>query len=471
MDERNGIFDYKNIDLYGIVQDILRNWWVILLAGLIGVMAVYTVIRESYEPEYTSSAVYVVNPKESTGYKRSDKIIAQNAVTAFQGLLTQDIMKKRIMQDLGTTSWDAKINATVLESTNIMTLSVTTHKPVESFEIIKYVMENYSALSKYLNEDAVFEELKSPEVSTFPDNVLTPRKKSILAGVGIAFLMMCLIAVLSIMRKTIKTEGAIESRLGAPLYGTVTHEEKNKTFKSKLKKNIKSILITNPLISFTFFEEINNIRVKMQYEHERHSSKNIYMVTSVCENEGKSTVAINLALSLMRDGKSVIVLDADLRKPAMYKVLDIEKEKIRDYVDLLQGNSTLEEVLYKDESTGVKLLMANKGHSSTYEFVKSEAMRELINTLSGMADYVVVDTPPMSMVSDAEALSEMVDFSMLVVRQDFAYEEDVRSSIEILNNANSKFLGCILNHYKTFESIGRDNSYNNYGYTAEVYDE
>lgn len=468
MEKNSSIFDLKNIDLYGIIRDVLCNWWVILLAGCIGVMGAYTIIRESYEPVYTSSAVYVINPKESTGYKRTDKVIAQNAVKAFQGLLTQDIMKKRIMEDIGASEWNVEISATVLESTNIMTLRVTSPKPVESFLIIKYVMENYADLSRYLNEDAIFEELRAPEISTFPDNVLTPRNKSLMAGACMAFLMFCLIIFLSIMRRTIKTESAFSSRLDTILYGTIHHEKKNRTIKSKIRNHVKSILITSPVVSFRFVEAINNIRVKMEYEHERHSRKNVFMVTSACENEGKSTIAINLALSLVREGKSVIILDADLRKPAMFKLLDVPPEKVKDYIDLLQGVATLEEVMYKDEFTGIQLLMANKGHSSTYEFVKSSAMNELIDTISKMADYVIVDTPPMTMVSDAEAMADMVDFSMLIVRQDYGYEGDISNCIGILNNSNSKFLGCVFNDYKVITSINQKISYGRYGYGTEV---
>jgi len=471
MDRSNKLIYFKNIDIYSILKDVASNWWVILLSACIGTMITYTVIRESYVPMYSSTAVYVVTPKSSSGYRSSDKQAAQNAANAFKGLLEQEIMQTRIKHDLKTTEWKASIGVEMLTETNLMNLTISSEDPLVAFKLIDYIMENYAELSQYLNEDAVFEELKPAEVATFPNNTLTPRNNSIIAGLIVAALMTLLIIIISIKRDTVKTEEAFDEILGTTLYGSVPHVNKNRTIKAKMQKKVKSILLTNPIVSFAFIEAINNIRVKIEYERHRHEKRNVFMVTSACENEGKSTTAINIALSLVREGKSVIVLDGDLRKPAMYKVLDIPEYKVQDYVDLLQGVASLEDVMYEDEATKLKLVMANKGHASTYEFVKSSAMRDLVNTLSDMADYVVVDTPPMALVSDAEAFADIVDYSLLVVRQDYGYQRDLNNSIDILNNGNSKFLGCIFNNYKALTSINSKTTYGRYGYDMEVHNE
>jgi capsular exopolysaccharide synthesis family protein len=464
----NSIFNVNNINIYSILRDIIRNWWVILMAGIIGIMATYTVIRSTYQPEYTSSAVYVVTPKESTGYRRTDKLIARNAITSFKGLVNQDIMIKRVVHSLGDVPWDATVVVENTDETNIMTMKVTSPSPMESFLIIRYIMKNYGDLSQYLNEDAIFEELKAPKIAEYPDNATVARYKSLMAGGIAALLMMALVAFLSILRDTVKTDYMFENQLGTVHYGTIGHEKKNKTFKAKIKNNVKSILITSPIISFNFIEAINNVRVKMEYEHERRENKNVFMISSACENEGKSTVAVNLALSLVREGKSVILLDGDLRKPALYKLLDIKKENVVDYIELLQGKKTLEEVICREQIKGLGIVMSCKGHSSSYEYVKSEAMRDLVNTLSKMADYVIVDTPPMAMISDAEAMADMVDFTLLVVRHDFSFKYDVRNSINILEDANSKFLGCILNDFKNISVPNGNRDYAKYNQIMEV---
>ena len=75
-------------------------------------------------------------------------------------------------------------------------------------------------------------------------------------------------------------------------------------------------------------------------------------------------------------------------------------------------------------------------------------MKDLIRKCSKMADYVVIDTPPMSMVSDAEAIVDLADFSMLVIRAGLFLRKDIIDSINVMNDSNSKFLGCVLNDYK-----------------------
>lgn len=467
----NKLINIKNIDIYSIGKDLLRGLWVIILVGCIGVMGTYTYIKDSYVPQYTSTAIYVVTPRQSTGYVYTNKRFAKSVITVFQSLMNADIMKNRIKEELHTNMLDAVMNVELIEETNLMKITVTSSDPIQSFNTIGAIMNNYDELSEYLTSDAVFDTLKAPVVATYPDNVLMPQNKSIQMGIICAFVMTLLLAASSILRKTIKTESAIEDQLDTVLLGTIYHENKNRTIKSKISQSVKALLITSPIMSFRFIESINNIRIKMEYEHERHPEKNVYMITSVCENEGKSTVALNVALSLAKEGKKVIILDADMRKPAMHKMLDIPKENVVDLVKLLQGECGLDEVMYKEEKLGVDLIMSAKGHSNTHEFVKSGAMKDLIKKCRKLADYVIIDTPPMAMVSDAEALLDRVDFALLIVRQDFSYEKAVSNCVDIMNDSSAKLLGCVLNDYKVFRLNAKRHSYGQSERKAvEIYD-
>ena len=170
------------------------------------------------------------------------------------------------------------MNVELIPETNLMKITVTTDDPIESFQIIGAIMENYSELSEYLTADAIFDILKEPLVATFPDNVLTPRKKSLMMGCLWAFVVFVAIAMMSLFRRTVKTESAIEDNLETTLLGTVYHENKNRTIKAKMEKRIKNLLIISPIISSRFIESMNNIRIRLEYEHERKQKKNVIHV-------------------------------------------------------------------------------------------------------------------------------------------------------------------------------------------------
>ena len=468
---KSNFFNIKNINLRIFCNDILRGLWIIALVGCIGVMVTYTYIKDSYVPEYTSSSIYVVTPRQSTGYVYTNKRFASSVINVFQNLMNADIMKNRIKKELHLNNLDAAMQVELIPETNLMRITVTSKDPIESFEIIGAIMNNYSELSEYLTADAVFDTLKAPVVATFPDNALTPRKKSLFMGGVWAFGALLVIALVSLFRRTIKTESMIEEGMETTLLGTVYHENKNRTVKAKLENRIKSLLIISPVISSGFIESINNIRIKLEYEHERKPEKNVFLFSSAFENEGKSTVSINVALSLAKEGKKVIVIDADMRKPAVYKMLDIQKYSVVDYVNLLSGKCGLDEVLYRDKNLGMDLILSTEGHSRTYEFMKSGAMKDLIKKCSRLADYVIIDTPPMAMVSDVEALLDSVQFSVLVVRQDFSYEKNIYQCINIMKDSSSKFLGCVLNDYKSLRSDVKGSVYEKKGKAVEIYDE
>lgn len=470
------LINLKNISIYSLCKDIWRNLWLIIIIACLGVMGMYTYIKDSYVPQYTSSAIYVVTPKQSSGYVYNNKRFAESVIEVFQNLMYTDIMRNRIMEELHVTNLDATMSVELITETNLMKITVIDDDPIIAFKTIEAIMDNYDELSEYLNSDAVFDTLKAPTVANNPNNALTPQKNSETAGVICGILALLVIATINIFRRTIKTEDAVEDVLDTTLLGTIYHEKKQRTLKSKIKQSVKSLLITSPIITTKFIEAINNIRIKMEYEHERRPGKNVYMITSVSENEGKSTVSINVALSLAKEGKKVIVIDADMRKPAIYKMLDIPKETVTDYINLLQGRCGLDEVMYHDKNLNLDLIMSTKSHTSTHEFMRSGAMKDLIMKCSKMADYVIVDTPPMAMVSDAEALLDRVNFATLVVRQDFSHEKDIKNCLDIMEDSNAKLLGCVLNNYTVFGVNSKKHAYG-YAYgsgerkAVEVYGE
>ena len=123
------------------------------------------------------------------------------------------------------------------------------------------------------------------------------------------------------LRDTVKCEADVEQKLDTRLLATVRHEKKQKT----LRNRKTSILITNATTGFAFVETFKRLRTRVDYLMRRAQGRTI-LVTSLLEDEGKSTVAVNLALAMARRHKNVLLIDLDMKKPALYKLLDRQQE-------------------------------------------------------------------------------------------------------------------------------------------------
>lgn len=170
------IINLRNIDLFSLAKDLIRSWWIIVMVAAMGVMITHAYIRSTYTPQYTSTGIYVVTPKQSTGYVYTNKRFAENVVTVFQNLMSSDIMNNKIKEDLHVSRLQATMTISLIEETNLMKVSVMSGDPILSFHAIEAIMSNYVDLSEYLTSDAVFDTLEAPKVAIHADNALMPRK-------------------------------------------------------------------------------------------------------------------------------------------------------------------------------------------------------------------------------------------------------------------------------------------------------
>ena len=208
------------------------------MVAAMGVMGTHAYISNTYEPTYTSTGIYVVTPKQNTGYVYTNKVFANNVVTIFQNLMNSDIMNNKIKKDLHLSNYGVSANISLIEETNLMKISATSGDPIVSFKTIDSIMNNYSDLSEYLTSDAVFETLEAPSVATHADNALMPRNKSLIVGGICGLLAILALSAISIFRRTIKTEAAVEDQLDTNLIGTIYHENKNRTVQQSLLRHL-----------------------------------------------------------------------------------------------------------------------------------------------------------------------------------------------------------------------------------------
>ena len=188
-------------------------------------------------------------------------------------------------------------------------------------------------------------------------------------------------------------------------------------------------------------ESYRTLRTNIQYSSFDKEYK-IIMVTSSEPGEGKSTIAGNLALSFAQDGKRVLLIDSDLRKPSLHK-----KFKISNLVglsDVLIGKEDLKTALHRYNENLV-VLTSGKIPPNPSEMLSSKTMSMLLEELKGVFDCVILDTPPVQAVTDSQILSTKADGTILVIRAEKTKKDSVQNALGLLKKVNANIIGTVLN--------------------------
>ncbi len=169
----------------------------------------------------------------------------------------------------------------------------------------------------------------------------------------------------------------------------------------------------------------------------------IIAITSANPGEGKTTTTLNLAIAFAQTGARVLAIDGDLRKPRMHRYVGIKKDI--GLSSVLSQQITFEKAVIKNARPGLDVLPSGELPPNPAELLSSEVMRELIEEISKDYDYIFFDTPPVTVVTDAAALSTLVDGIILIVRQNYTDHESLSSAVNLLNISGTKLLGFFIN--------------------------
>ena len=442
------------------VLDVLKRWYLVLAAVIVVGMAVYVGTELLYEPNYTTTTTFVVTTRDSSASVYQNLTATSNLASVFSEVLNSSILRKTVLEDLQMSAFDGTIIASAVPDTNLLTLNVTGNDPRTTFLVTKSIIENHSTVSYQVMGDIVLEVLQDPVVPVAPSNPLSPVSNMKTAMVLCAIEMCVFIGIWSFMRDTVRSQQEAEKKLDCRVLVELNHERTVKNLRMLLKRKKTSILITEPGTSFSFTERIRKLRRRVE-QHMPDNGK-VILVSSLLENEGKSTVAVNLALSLSQKQKRVLLIDADLRKPACYKILEFPW-KGNGTTAAAPGKVELQDgIAVYGKAKNLSLLLETKSTQGSADIVSSGTMAKVIMDARAIFDYVIIDTPPMAVAPDAESLLELADASILVVRQNTASAKMLNGALDALHMATATFLGCVLNNMAT--SILTEQSGYGYGY-------
>lgn len=217
-------------------------------------------------------------------------------------------------------------------------------------------------------------------------------------------------------------------------------------------------------------EYYNSIRTNIQFSGR---DLKVIALTSAQPGEGKSTTSVNLAISFARAGFRTLLIDADTRNSVMSGTFK-SNERYQGLTSFLSGNAELSDVICDTSIDNLMIIPAGQVPPNPTSLIQNDNFKAMVETVRGLYDYVIIDTPPLGLVIDAAILAHHSDASLLVVKAGADKRRTVTKLKEQLEQSGSVFLGVILNKYDihldkygSYGSYGLYGSYGNYGKSDE----
>ena len=261
----------------------------------------------------------------------------------------------------------------------------------------------------------------------------------LIAGVGLAFFI-------EYLDTSVKTIDDVEQALEAPVLGVIP-------------QNVGSLLEEGP--DSPHAEAYRVLRTSILFSR-KDEKLNTMTVVSGGAGEGKSTTIFNLATVFAQNGKRILLVDSDLRRPSLHKILGVSNA--RGLTNYLLGEAGLDEVVQTTKLETMDFLPSGKLLSSSMGILNSEKMKSFIKEMKGRYDYVLFDSPPIMGVSDASILTSEVDMALLVVQyRKYPQAMTIRAK-QMVEKVGQNLLGVVLNNI----NISQDSYY--YYYSGYYYD-
>lgn len=214
-------------------------------------------------------------------------------------------------------------------------------------------------------------------------------------------------------------------------------------------------LITDKTFPFAAKEAYNSLRTNLLYALSPTNGK-IVAVTSSNAGEGKSTVSINLALTMATAKVKVLLIDADLRRPSIHKKLEIDNST--GLSRFIVGFETMSDALKREVFPNLDVMTSGPVPPNPSELLGSENMRIFLQKASDYYDYIIIDTPPVNIVTDVAVMADCISGVLLVTSYGNTTFEDVKKSNITLEKVNAKLLGMVVAGVENKKSIYKKDS-------------
>lgn len=439
---------YMSIDLMYIIDDMWKGfkrfYWLLPIVILSFAGVFFSIEKVRYQSRYEAFTSFAINTRTAYGYTSTyyNKAVAEQLSKTFPYIITSRALQEIVKSDLGKTDLNGEISANAIEDSSVFTIRVISTNPQEAYDILQSVIKNYPAVAEYIIGETQLEIIDDSGIPLKPINNVRYRRIIIYGGIVGIFLFNIFLILYAATRRTVRGEEDLKENLSLVYLGAIPHIKT----KARSRNRGTTILMDSKESPAVLGECMRTIRTRFIREADATEAKTI-LVTSASEGEGKTSVAINLAISLSRQDIRVILIDADLRNPSVTKEMGLKLSPGIDkgIVDVLKGLADPKDVLVEYGEYGLKVLGGFGEMKSEGDLLGGNGFESLISIYSNMSDVIIIDSPPCGILADASIIARKVDGTVFVVRQDYARLNLVLESIEYLADTGVRVLGYVLN--------------------------
>lgn len=424
--------------------DLLRKFWLsIVVVTLAGVLAA-TGFCLLTKPTYTAQTAVLLSVRDSNGV--SDLTVgatyATNQAQSFARLATTSAVLQPVIDglSLGVSAADLakSVTATVPTNTAIVNISVVNNDAARSAAIAQGVGEQLAAQAQQLlPRDAHGNPMANATVVSVAAVPTVPTSPKVALNLALGALLGLLVGIgQAIVRKgldvRVRTGEDIAQVTDRSVIARIPHdrtvsESPVAFFSNPQSPRAEAYRRLRTNLRFLIFDEHNSCLV----------------VTSSVVGEGKTTTALNIAIAIAEGGNSVLLIDADLRRPAVAEGLGLESAV--GLTTVLLGRAQLRDAVQPVGHGDLDVLASGQLPPNPAEMLSSDAMQRLLTFATGQYDVVILDAPPLLPVTDAAVLSAMTAGVLLVVGADEVTKPQLREALAMIDQANGRTLGIVFN--------------------------
>lgn len=436
-----------SIDMSSIVCDIRKQWWGIAMGGIVFVLLFLSYCATLYTPTYESTILLATYSNNSDVLTNSSK--ASSVLSTLETMLNEEVLLRIVIQETEIPEYEFTISANGIDNTNLISITVEAENASDSLIVLKSTLSNFEELLDDVMSDVRLVEIQEATLIEKESQTVMLYVYSLLAFVVGAVICIIIVVILSMFRNTVKNYGELKKKVKGNTLGYIPHIPEK-------YRNTKGILLSWQKEKYRMLS--NQVLRKLVQHHDQ-----VLLVTSALPNEGKTTVSIQLAKNIGRQGKRVLLIDGDMRNPSVGKELELGEQHSRDLQNALAEQKYDIDALYKMPDSETYCLMGVDDSKNLGYTFSDGSFEDLLASMKEQFDYIVIDSPPTAVVAYNEIMKQMCDKVLLVVGQDMAPAPMVNQVAEDLHE-EEKLLGCVLRHTR---SEKRKRTYGYYGYYSD----